>query len=129
MYVPILAARGEVEAQGRGSLHPHILVWLLMLSQRELLDRLIREPESFRARLRSWMLVVVEAFLSVQQSSVQQMPLLAKGTDPQCGSADGLVAPLPLGPSEQWNYRADGGREMAKTEEAEIAPLTDLIVI
>ena len=26
---PVLAFRGEIEAQGRGSLHPHILVWLV----------------------------------------------------------------------------------------------------
>ncbi|CAE7197789.1 tkt [Symbiodinium sp. CCMP2592] len=29
MLGPILAFRGEIEAQGRGSLHPHILVWLV----------------------------------------------------------------------------------------------------
>ena len=29
MLGPVLAFRGEVEAQGRGSLHPHILVWLV----------------------------------------------------------------------------------------------------
>ena len=32
MFGPILAFRGEIEAQGRGSLHPHILVWLLCMS-------------------------------------------------------------------------------------------------
>ena len=26
---PVLAFRGEIEAQGRGSLHPHVLVWLV----------------------------------------------------------------------------------------------------
>ena len=29
MVGPILAFRGEIEAQGRGSLHPYILVWLV----------------------------------------------------------------------------------------------------
>ncbi|CAE7258426.1 unnamed protein product [Symbiodinium sp. CCMP2592] len=29
MLGPVLAFRGEIEAQGRGSLHPHILVWLV----------------------------------------------------------------------------------------------------
>ena len=29
MIGPVLAFRGEIEAQGRGSLHPHVLVWLV----------------------------------------------------------------------------------------------------
>ena len=29
MLGPVLAFRGEIEAQGRGSLHPHVLVWLV----------------------------------------------------------------------------------------------------
>ena len=32
IYGPVLAFRGEVEAQGRGSLHPHILVCLVATS-------------------------------------------------------------------------------------------------
>ena len=41
---PVLAFRGEVEAQGRGSLHPHILVWLVCVSSLEMLRILGREP-------------------------------------------------------------------------------------
>ena len=29
MLGPVLAFRGEIEAQERGSLYPHVLVWLL----------------------------------------------------------------------------------------------------
>ena len=29
MIGPVLAFRGEIESQGRGSLHPHVLVWLV----------------------------------------------------------------------------------------------------
>merc|ERR1711994_457299 len=40
MFGPILAFRGEIEAQGRGSLHPHILVWLVAISINVLLEML-----------------------------------------------------------------------------------------
>ena len=37
LFGPIAAAMGPVEAQGRGSLHPHILVWLLQAGLHDLL--------------------------------------------------------------------------------------------
>ena len=47
---PILAAFGPIEAQGRGSLHPHILVWLLVMSVESALDMLCgTAPPSERA--------------------------------------------------------------------------------
>ena len=54
---PVLAFRGEVEAQGRGSLHPHILVWLVCVSSLELLRILGREPGLFRQRVAQWNVV------------------------------------------------------------------------
>ena len=36
---PILAFRGEIEAQGRGSLHPHILVWLVAMAMNVLFPK------------------------------------------------------------------------------------------
>ena len=54
MLGPLLAAFGAVEAQGRGSLHPHILVWLILLSLQELLDLLLRDRARFRERVRRW---------------------------------------------------------------------------
>ena len=68
------------------------------------------------------MLAVVEAVLSVQQSSVQQLPRLAEVQPAQRVSDDELVAPLPFGPNEQRHFRADGGREMATAEEVEAEP-------
>ena len=138
---PVLAARGEVEAQGRGSLHPHILVWLVLLNHRELLDRLLRDQDTFRARLRTWMLSLVEAVLSVQQSSVQTLPLMVE--DPAAANAsfnvvsprlgrqqpralnEDLVPPLPFGPNEKRNFWADGERETATGEEVEMQPNTE----
>ena len=48
----VLAALGPVEAQGRGSLHPHILVWLVQLCDRDLMDRFLRDPAQLKGRLR-----------------------------------------------------------------------------
>ena len=42
---PVLAFRGEIKAQGRGSLHPHILVWLMLISSLELLRMLKRAQQ------------------------------------------------------------------------------------
>ena len=42
------AAFGAVEAQGRGSLHPRILVWLIQMSLRDVLDRLMRDRADFK---------------------------------------------------------------------------------
>jgi hypothetical protein len=44
----IRAAFGPIEAQGRGSLHPHILAWLLDIIVGEALALLSRHRESFR---------------------------------------------------------------------------------
>ena len=43
----ILAFRGELEAQGRGSLHPHILIWLLGLPL-HLVLRLLKRDKAER---------------------------------------------------------------------------------
>ena len=102
---PILAARGEIEAQGRGSLHPHILVWLLLLPLQEVLDRLRKDPATFHERLRCWMYHLVHAVLSVQQSSVLHIHRLQQG-DATVNVP--TVAPLPFGPNEQRNFRSDG---------------------
>ena len=133
----VLAARGEVEAQGRGSLHPHILVWLVQLNYRELLRRLKKDRHQFKALLRKWMEAVVLAVLSRQQSSVLRMPTLALRTEQttatlQSGrsSADSVlkvapksddtvpkVAPLPLGPNDRRKFGGDGLPEQASAEE------------
>ena len=47
IFGPIAAAFGAVEAQGRGSLHPHILVWLLQAQLQVLLKMLQRERDAF----------------------------------------------------------------------------------
>ena len=108
----IAAARGEVEAQGRGSLHPHTLVWLLLISLRQLLQHLLRNRAMLKQRLRSWMEALVHAVLSVQQSSVAQLPRLAQGPS-KC-----TVPPLPFGPNELKYFRADGQQEIFTAEEA-----------
>ena len=74
IFGPILAFRGEIEAQGRGSLHPHILVWLVCASLYTVVSLLHRQPETLQARLREWLRAVVSAVEGTSQSSVQALP-------------------------------------------------------
>ena len=107
----IAAAFGAVEAQGRGSLHPHILVWLVVLSLQELLDLLLRDRATFKARVGSWMREVVRAVLSVQQSAVEVLPQMLQGQEGE------RLPPLLFGPKERYRFRADGAMETATLEE------------
>ena len=69
LFGPILAFRGEIEAQGHGSIRPHILVWLLGF-QMELLLRLSRrDMATLRERSRSYMRAIVAAVESVAQKT------------------------------------------------------------
>ena len=107
---PVLAFRGEIEAQGRGSLHPHILVWLVTMSSTVLLRMLRREPAQFKARLASWMRVTVAAMESTSQSSVQALPR-------QFGDLAARGPHLPFSRTEQGLTRFDGGSEVDVMQE------------
>ena len=74
IFGPVHAFRGEIEAQGRGSLHPHILVWLVNISSLELLRILRRDPACFKQRLATWMRTVVQAVQTTSQASVKSLP-------------------------------------------------------
>ena len=106
----VLAAFGPIEAQGRGSLHPHILVWLLLISMQELLATLLRNRADFKSRVQMWMRQLVSAIASVQQSAITELPV-AMGTE------EVVVPPLPFGPQEKRLMKADGHREMATATE------------
>jgi len=126
IYGAIAAAFGAVEAQGRGSLHPHILVWLLHAPHSALLDLLVRDGGALQERLELWMRELLSAIGSVQESAVTEMPRRMQGGVDTAGAQ---VAPLPFGPKEQRFYMADGARETAaaaeccKDEEAGEQPL------
>jgi hypothetical protein len=109
----VAAAFGPVEAQGRGSLHPHILVWLLLITHRELLDLLLRDRDTFKERLRFWMMKVVEAAVATQETAVTELPRQMQGG---VNRADVAVAPLPFGPNEKRYFAADGTTETATVE-------------
>ena len=103
---PVHAFRGEIEAQGRGSLHPHILVWLVNVSSLELLRLLSREPESLKSRLASWMRTTVRAVESTTQASIRALPR-------RFGlGADVVVPSLPFSRQERALSRYDGGCEL-----------------
>ena len=105
MFGPVLAFRGEVEAQGRGSLHPHILVWLVCMSSRLLLRLLQKEPDRMRRRLAQWMKACVASMESTCQSSVQALPR-------QFNDLDHRLDPLPFTKTECSLTRFDGGTEL-----------------
>ncbi|CAK0795192.1 unnamed protein product, partial [Prorocentrum cordatum] len=114
VFGPLAAAFGPVEAQGRGSLRPHILIWLLQGQLRVLLDMLQRDEARFPGRLNLWMRQVVQAVVAAQQSAVGLLPLQLQGGENECGV---VVPPLPFGPNEKRYFRADGGAEMATAEQ------------
>ena len=104
---PVAAAFGPVEAQGRGSLHPHILIWLLLAEIYDLVQLLLRDRAAMRSRLECWMLKLIESVASVQESSVAQLPrsMCPPESDAQPPFE---VPPLPFGPNEKTNFMADG---------------------
>ena len=73
---PVAAAFGPIEAEGRGSLHPHILVWLVLMSMQELLSTLMGNRAAFKGRVELWMRELVHAVVSVQESAVTELPRL-----------------------------------------------------
>ena len=50
----VLAFRGPIEAQGRGSLHPHVLVWLVSWSLQRVFDALLCDKDAFLDRIKTW---------------------------------------------------------------------------
>ena len=101
---PVRAFRGEIEAQGRGSLHPHILAWLVSMSQHELLRLLAREPNAFKQRIAEYMKATVMAVQSTCQASVRALPR-------QFGNVDAKQQELPFSRAERKISEYDGGSE------------------
>lgn len=66
----VAAAFGPIEAQGRGSLHPHILVWLLLNDVRETLEMLLKDRDEFQQRISRWMHQLMASIASIQHSDV-----------------------------------------------------------
>jgi hypothetical protein len=115
LFGPIAAAFGPVEAQGRGSLHPHILIWLLLTELSDLLVWMLRDRSSFKQRLDMWMRELISSVASVQESAVTQLPqTLQPGVDSPNPT---VVPPLPFGPNEHRRYHADGATETATAAE------------
>ena len=105
IFGPILAFRGEIEAQGRGSLHPHLLVWLIGMSASVLLAILQRDPSQFKTRVARWMKACVVAMEGIAQSSVRALPR-------QFAQVDATAPPLPFTKTERGLTRFDGGSEV-----------------
>ena len=117
---PVLAFRGEIEAQGRGSLHPHILVWLLGMSSGVLVKFLQQQPQTFKTRVGIWMRAAVASVESTCHSSVQALPR-------SFGNLHERAPPLPLSKTERAICRFDGGSEvdMLVEEQSRGIPLSE----
>ena len=111
LFGPIAAAFGPIEAQGRGSLHPHILIWLLLTELSDLLVWMLRDRSNFRQRLNMWMRELIASVASVQESAVTALPRSMQPGAPAVDPA--LVPPLPFGRNERARYQADGQDDMA----------------
>jgi len=107
IFGPILAFRGEIEAQGRGSLHPHILVWLVCMTTHDLLLLIRTQPALLQSRLREWMRAVIKSITSTTQASVLALPR-------QYGDTTSTVPPLPLTPAARAMSIYDGGSELER---------------
>ena len=66
---------------GRGSLHPHILVWLVAWSLHAVVSVLQRDADTLQSRLREWMRAVVSAVEATHQGSVAALPRRFGDTD------------------------------------------------
>ena len=72
----LLALRGEIEASGRGSLHAHIIAWLLTQCLRDRVQYLFQDRKTFKKNLRAWIRAWVNAVHSMHHSSVANLPRL-----------------------------------------------------
>ena len=119
IFGPVLAFRGEIEAQGRGSLHPHILVWLVAMSSWLVLGTLRRDPDNFKRNVVVWMKECVAAVEATCQSSTQST--LRRFNNP-----GGRTTPLPFTQVERRNTLFDGGSELdaMRAEHAKGAEVT-----
>ncbi len=69
-FGPIAATFGPIEAQGRGSFHPHILIWLLLAEAQHVIVWLLRDRSTFKQHLNQWMRELIASVDSVQESAV-----------------------------------------------------------
>ena len=108
----VQAAFGPIEAQGRGSLHPHILLWLLDLTLEEAVEFLSRDRQAFQANVARWMAQVADAVHATQETAVTELP--------RTWACEGVaVPPLPLGPKDQCKCRADGQPELTTASDVD----------
>ena len=105
IFGPIAAFRGEIEAQGRGSLHPHILVWLVLFSVSQVLEMLHRHQDTFQQNLYAWMKATVAAVESISQSSVRALPR-------RFGDLEHEAPPLGFNHTQRRLSMYDGGSEI-----------------
>ena len=107
MLGPVLAFRGEIEAQGRGSLHPHVLVWLVcshLEVMSDLATMLKNDKTELQLRLKHFMQMTVASFESLSHASVQAAPRLFDGKS--------LTKPVTVSKVAQNLSKYDGGSDV-----------------
>ena len=105
----VAAFRGEIEAQGRGSLHPHVLVWLVQWSLSQVVRLLHGRQEHFQRNVYAWMKASIAASESICQSSVRSAPR-------RFGEMAEQMQPLGFSDVEQRLSMYDGGSEISIPE-------------
>ena len=112
MLGPILAFRGEIEAQGRGSLHPHVLVWLVcshLEVMSDLATMLKNNKAELQLRLKHFMKMTVASFESLSHASVQAAPRIFDGKN--------LTKPVTVSKVAQNLSKYDGGSDVDLLQE------------
>ena len=109
IFGPIAAFRGEIEAQGRGSLHPHILVWLVLFTTDQMVQMLHRDQDQFQKNLYAWMKASVAVVELICQCSVRALPR-------RFGHLEDQVPPLGFSKAERKLSLYDGGSEISLLE-------------
>ena len=80
----LMAARGELEASGRGSLHGHWELWALSLTVEEAMGRLSDRPPAERVQLLKTVVYEwINFFQRTHHSSAEHLPLLFGETSTQ----------------------------------------------
>ncbi len=101
---PPQAGHGPLESSGRFALHGHWRWWLRSFSYQRMVELCKQEPELLESRLRDATSEAIRSILSVQGSSVAQMPRAF-------GDIAHPLEPLPLLNFQNVDFGGDGGFE------------------
>ena len=101
---PPQAGHGPLESSGRLALHGHWRWWIRTINYQRLVELCKQEPVLLEARLKELMSEIVRSIMSLQQSSVAQLPRAF-------AELEVPLEPLPLLHWQNADFGGDGGFE------------------